>query len=354
VGIAGREEKTRRSAVKNVLIAVLALCAAVLAVWTIRQQSEIARLRDDIVGKTAADTAAVSHRQEASPPAPGDAPARRAVETAREPRADRAAPRAAVEPPPAADGEEKGFGAMMAGFGSMMTNSAMKEMMRAQSKVQLDAQYDRLFKFFNQPEAVIDGVKELLLDRQMALMSAGLAFMSGDVSADERKRKADELKTVKESFDKKIEDLLGTADYDAFKQYEATQQERTQVEMFKHSIASSAEPLTDQQEYDLVNAMYQIRTNAPLSALSRNDDTPPDPADFSAEKVEEMLKQLDGMRGQYATTAQKYLSPAQSAEFQKFLQQQKQMNEMGLRMAAQMFGAGKAKPPATFDTRIGP
>jgi hypothetical protein len=246
---------------------------------------------------------------------------------------------ATAQPPPAQK-TQSGMGDFFKSIGSMMTNPAMKEMVRAQSKMQLEMQYDRLFKFLNKTPEQIAALKDILMDRQMALMDSGMAFMTGNTTPEERKKKAEEIKMVKDSYDKKIADLLGPDDADAFKQYENTQPERMQAEMFKHTVASSGEPLTDQQEYDLVNAMYAARTNAPPSPMTQNKDEIPDPSQFTPANLEKMTESMNKMQEQYAATAQKILSPGQYQQFTKFMEQQKAMNEMGMKFAAQMFGGG--------------
>lgn len=237
-----------------------------------------------------------------------------------------------------------GMGEFIAGIGSMMTNPAMKQMIRAQSKMQLDMQYERLFKFLNKPAATTEALKELLMDRQMAMMDVGMSFMSGKSTPEERKAQAAQIKAMQEASDKKIADLLGPDDFDAYKQYENTQPERMQVDMFKHSLASSGEPLTEQQEYDLVNAMYSARTNAPAMNRMMKQDEMPDPAQFTGAGMTNMMAQMDAVQKQYAATAEKILTPAQNQQFQKYMEQQKAMNEMGMKFAAQMFGGSNAVP----------
>lgn len=334
---------------KKSLIVVVIGAAAVAATAIILQQMRISALE-----KALAEKPPVKRVVETVPaPAPRN-------EVGVEKRAEPVAVPAAMPPPPvqaapttvAAGKPKPNMGDFMKNIGSMMTNSAMKEMIKQQAKMQLEMQYGRLFKFLNKSPEQIAALKDLLMDRQMALMESGMSLMSGDVSPEERKKKTEEIKSVKDSYDKKIAELLGTDDYDAFKQYEDTQSERMQVEMFKHSIASSGEPLTEQQEYDLVNAMHAARTNAPAMSAMMRPDAPPDPAMFTESGMTNMLAQINQMQQQYATAATTILTPAQNEQFKKHLDQQKAMIEMGMKFAAQMFGGSSSAPPANVQIRM--
>ncbi len=329
---------------------VVAVAAAVTVV-IIHQQTKISALQKALAEKPAvekivekvpapAPRAEVAVTKRAEPPVVAPA----AVVPAAPPTAPTAA--AAAKPKP-------NMADFMKNIGSMMTNSAMKEMIRSQAKIQLEMQYGRLFKFLNKTPEQIEALKNILMDRQMALMDSGMSFLDGSLSPEDRKKKAEEIKTVKDSYDKQIAALLGTDDYDAFKQYESTQPERMQVEMFKNTAAASGEPLTDQQEYDLVNAMYSARTNAPaMSAMMMKQDAPPDPAMFTEAGMTNAIAQMNQVQQQYAAAAAAILTPTQNEQYKKFLDQQKAMNEMGMKFAAQMFGGSSNAVPAAVNVQV--
>lgn len=335
----------------RIIIVVMSALAGVLAAKVILMQREIAALKKDLAKRPA-----IERPVEA---APVPAPAPRAEVVAEKP----APPAPVVQPPPppvapvapaavAGQKPKPNMSDFMKGIGSMMTNSAMKEMIRQQAKMQLEMQYGRLFKFLNKSPEQIEALKNLLMDRQMALMDSGIAMMSGDMSTEERTKKGQEIKAAKDSYDKKIAELLGPDDYDAFKQYENTQSERMQVEMFKSRLASAGEPLTEQQEYDLVNAMYSARTNMPAVSAMMNQETPPDPAMFSSSGITNMFAQMDKVQESYAKAAAAILTPSQNEQFKKHAEQQKAMQEMGMKFAAQMFGGSSNAVPANVQIQV--
>jgi hypothetical protein len=230
---------------QNALLVVLVVAVAALAVVVLRQRSEIADL------KQAAQTVAPpKHVVAAEPPAP--------VATKEEaPPPVKLASAAA----PSAAGSTNAAGNFMSGLAGMMKNPQMKEMVRSQQKMMLERQFGSLFRYLStRPQAQLDALKQLLEDRQMALVDSGVAMMGG--STEERKKAMEEVKTVKAEYDKKIEDLLGAQDYEVFKQYEATAGERMQVQMFKDALPVDA-TLSDQQENDLILAMADERKALP-------------------------------------------------------------------------------------------
>jgi hypothetical protein len=156
---------------------------------------------------------------------------------------------------------------------------------------------------------------------------------------------AKDLEAKKKDYDAKIKDLIGADDFDALQQFEQTEPERMQVDMLKSSLASSGEPLTEKQEYDLVNAMYSARTNA-ASPLLKNPDQMPDPSQFTDKAMADAMQQMSSVESQYTAAATGILSANQMVQFKKFNDQQRQMREIGMKFAAQMFGGGSNAVPA--------
>lgn len=313
---------------KNTLIGLLLVAAGVLAVAVVRQQTELAQLRATAAKSRAVAPAPVKH----FPPTPV---------------AKRKAPAVLPVPAPAVEGagsnavaetKESNF---FAKIGEMTKDPAFKDMMRAQQKMMLDMQYGSLFKSLNLSAEDLDALKQLLADRQVAGMDAGLAMMNGDTSATNRAQRAAEIKQADAGYDKQIQDFLGADDYTVFKNYEATLGERTQVNLFKQSLAG-AEPLTDQQEADLIAAMHQGRTT--VANTDFMSSSTPNPTKFTEEGIAEMQKQLEQVNNNYLQSAATILSATQLEQFKKYLEQDRAMQTMGLKMAWQMFGKQQQQP----------
>jgi hypothetical protein len=316
---------------KNALLGVLVAVIGVLAFVVVRQQKELTQLREGAAQPPVA----------VPPPVKHVVPVAQLGPTPELPPAPPVAQPHAAAPALAPAASQSNAPNMFAAIGKMAKDPAFKDMMRNQQKMMLDMTYGGLFKSLNLSTEDVDKLKQFLTDRQMAMMDGGMAMMSGEMSPTDRAEKAKELQQVKADYDKKIEDFLGADDYAVFKNYEDTQAERMQVNLFKQSLTGE-DALTDQQEADLVAAMYQERKSLPDPNFMQK--TNPDPSKFTEEGIAEMQKQLDHLRDQYLQSAANILSAPQLERFKKALDQQRAMQAMGLKMAAQMFGQQKPPP----------
>jgi len=304
---------------KDIWIAVLVAAVAVLAVVVVKQNRQLARLNEQL-------TAALAQKVKETAVA---VPNPESVEPVAE-----VAPRETSPTPPSSSQASSGSASnFFAGMAGMMKDPQMKEMIRAQQKMALDRMYGSLFKQLNWPAGDVDKLKDLLLERQMALAEAGMSMMSG--SAEDRQRAVEETKTVKADYDKKLQDFFGPEGYKVFQDYDNTVGERMQIGMFKDSLPSDA-ALSEQQESDLIAVMYEERQALPPSSLLNNKTA--DPSQLSEENIAAALKQLEQLQQRYAERAAEILSPAQLEQFSKWQQQWSAMQAAGLKMASQMFG----------------
>ena len=311
---------------KSIGIVVLLAALTVLAVVVVRQNQQITRLKEQPV-------VAVSTKKKTAPPV------QTLAKKVSEPRTETGTVESVAAPiAPGSEGKTNFFG----GLAGMMKDPQMKEMMHAQQKMMFNKMYGPLFKYLNWPESEQQALKDLLLERQMAMADAGMSMMSGSDS--DRKQAVEKSQALKSEYDKKIQDLLGSQDYPVFQQYEETQPERMQIQMFKDAL-SGGDALTDQQEDSLIAAMYAERKAVPASPLMNNRS--PDPSQFTEEKIAETIKQMEQLQQAYAKQAAAILTPAQLEQFTKWQQQWNAMVIGGMKMAAQMFGnKGTAQPPA--------
>ena len=228
----------------------------------------------------------------------------------------------------------------------MFKDPQMKEMIRAQQKMMLDQMYGGLYKTLGLSSTDEDALKKLLLDRQMALTDVGLAAMGG---SDTTPAEGD-AKTVKASYDKQIQDFLGAQGYQLFQDYDQTVAERTEINLFKQSLSADT-ALTDQQESDLIAAMYANRKALPNSPLL-NAQTG-NPSQLTEDGMAEAMKVQEQLQKQNADSATAILNPAQMEQFTKFQQQMSAMQAAGMKMAAQMFGNKGASPASGSQSSAG-
>jgi hypothetical protein len=313
------------------LIKLLAVAAVVLAVIVGKEHQQIAQLKKQLASATATAEQAKQQLASASKKRlqPESSPANKPVDSA-------SIPVPSVFPQAGAAGATN----FMANLAGMMKNPQMKEVVRSGQKMTLERTYASLFKNLNLSSEQQDAFADLLLARQMALMDAGLAAFGGKNT--DVKQSIEETKVIKADYDKKIQDSLGPQAYPAFQQYEETQQERAQVQMFKGALPA-AEALTDQQEEGLVAVMREERKALPASSLFNNQT--PDPSQFTEENVNETIQQLGQLQQRYADRAGAILTPEQLEQFTKFQQQWSTMQAAGMKMFVQMYGNKSTPQP---------
>ena len=334
-----RDDTGGRPVRKTALLVVLIVAVGALAVVVVRQRGEIVDLK-----KAVEDATAIKQVASAKPP-PASLPKDEQPESLTEaaPAKPASSPIPVAPPSPVTNNSGTAGGAVSNYFSSlagMMKDPQVKEMIRIQQKMSLDKIYGALSKYLSLPPDKLDALKELLADRQMALTEAGMSMMSG---SGDRKQAAEDAKTVRDDYDKKIQDLLGPQDFQAFQDYEKTVSERVQLQLFKDALPADA-ALTEQQEDDLITAMYEERKALPASSLINNKT--PDPSQLTEERIAEALKEFEQLQQRYADRAAAILTPAQLEQFIKWQQQFSTMQAAGLKMAAQMFGNKSSSPPA--------
>jgi len=233
-------------------------------------------------------------------------------------------------------GREKGS---LTGFAEMLDNPGMKDMIRAQQKAQMDITHASLFKYLGLSAENLATFKELLVEKQMALMDAGLDMMKGTTDPDAVKDKQRHIAELSEDYDRRIKELLGEEDYDVYKDFEKTQPERQQVDMFKRTLAAN-DQLTETQEHDLIVAMHEERTSFAFTTDFHKQEEF-DPLKLTDEAITRYMTELTDLQGKYFERAKDILSEAQLGQFKKNVEQQRAMQEMGMKMARQMFSGGK-------------
>ncbi len=232
---------------------------------------------------------------------------------------------------------QAGFGTnFMSALAGMMKNPYMKETMKAQQKVAVEQMYGDLLKSLNLTDEQKRQFHEMLVERQQFMAEAGITMMSG--TPEEKKKAMDLMKDAKAGYEQVVHDLFGAETAEAFKQYEDRLPEHSSLAMFKSALPV-ADAMNAQQESDLVAALYQERKNVPAdSLLNKQRGQAPDPAQMTEEKIAQTLQQMEQLQQRNLARAATILTPAQLEQFKQYQKQMANMQSMGLKMAAQMFG----------------
>jgi len=229
----------------------------------------------------------------------------------------------------------------MAGLAEMMKNPGMKDMIRAQQEGMLEMSHGALFKYLDLSGKELEAFKKLVVDKQMALVDLSLEMMDSSITQERRKEIGEQIQAATKEQNDKIKEYLGEEDYAVYQDFESTQQERMQVNMFKQSL-SSDEHLSEEQEHDLIRAMHDERTNFNFT-VDFEDEAETDPTLFTEEKVATYMEEMSRLQERVHVRAGEILTPEQLEQFGASQKQMQAMQEMGMKMAAQMFGTQEEK-----------
>ncbi len=334
---------------KKVLLGALCLAVVALAALTVHRQWRAKALAAEAEEIAARERAAAAGAQQSSP---GGTPSKAAERTPTAAPAVTDEERAAYEQQitqlqkqleAATTGQEQADDdakqkpaaeAPMGNLAEMLKAPGMKDAMRAQQKGTLDLTYASLYSYLKLPPQKLEALKGLLLDRQMAFMDIGLDVMNASLSAEEKQAKAEAAERLKKEYDAKLHELLGEENVELFERYEETQPERSQLLFFKQALAGT-EPLTEEQEHDLITAMHEERVNYSFSTGSESPSG--GGADVSTEEgIARHMEDLAGLQERYAARAAEVLTETQLEQFRASQERQRSMHEMGLRMASRM------------------
>jgi uncharacterized protein YxeA len=112
--------------------------------------------------------------------------------------------------------------------------------------------------------------------------------------------------------------------------------EREIVTMFAESLGSD-DRLTDSQQQDLVNAMYQERKNV-YSQQNYAEDRMTFPSELDDKDIVIIMDITDHVYDGYIKGASATLSATQMERFKAYLKEQRDMTESALKLDAQIYG----------------
>jgi len=218
----------------------------------------------------------------------------------------------------------------------MMKDPAMKEMIKQQMRSSMDLLYRDLFDMLGLGSDKQDQLSKLLADRSSAGMDLGLAMMGGKKpSKEEMKEKTDALKAQTDVSDKAIKDLLGEDAYSKFEVYEKSQPERQQLKALSGQLKDKGLTLSEQAETQLMDAMYQERTNFQYD-VDLGDQKDFNMDKFTQENMERYAGQQAALQEKIFARAGTILSPEQLSVFAESQKQQAAMAKAGMEMGMKM------------------
>lgn len=324
--------------VKNIIIVVLAvLCITLVGIRLIEPKEEPA------AAPVARDTRPVAASDKPATP-PGPAPARTPTPTPPPRRVETViAEPPEPEPPRAAEPVAAAFdpGNIL----EMMDKPEFRKAMGAQQKLVMEQQYGELFDVLELIPEDRDTLKDLLAGRMVSDMELGIKAMQTAGTPDTDA--LEELKRSREEAQEQIRTFLGEEDFALFEQYEATQPERMQVDLFKQNLGPDNQ-LSWEQEHELIIALHEERMSFDFSTgLGDPQHTGGFP---SPEQMERHMSEMRRLNEQYIARASELLTPTQAAFFRDNVDNMAAMQEMAFGMATKMFGE---KPGAVLEPEAG-
>ncbi len=249
-------------------------------------------------------------------------------------------------PSNAKGGPKAGFGDMLS---KMMADPAMKKMLRQQQAAAMDMMYGPLLKEIVLSPEDKERFKELLLDRQMKVVESGGMFMRLQGDDTDRTAAMNDLAAQQKDFDAQMQAFLGDERYAQYKDYNETMAERMAVNQLSQQLASSSNPLSEDQSRQLLEIMKQEKKSL-TPAFGQSADGSPNMANWQAllseERMNEFFKQREEIDQRVLERAKAVLTPEQLTAFATHQSTQLQMQRMGMSMAAKMFGTQKSDETA--------
>ncbi len=235
----------------------------------------------------------------------------------------------------------------MANMAKMFSDPKMKEMIKAQQKTVLgpmiSKQYGELFQQLNLSADDSTQLKKLLLDKMLAGADVGMSMLDDSLDATNRAALGKQVKATTDDYEAQIKAFLGDG-YASYQSYEKTVPDRMTVNQFGDQL-SGDNTLNPEQQTQLIQAMSEARTGFKWTTDYTDNNKVPADGDyasmFSEEKLDKFTQEKEQFDQQFLERAQKILTPEQAKSFAEFQANQRQMQIMGMKMAASMFGGKK-------------
>ncbi|MDB6139023.1 MAG: hypothetical protein JWO94_2095 [Verrucomicrobiaceae bacterium] len=218
---------------------------------------------------------------------------------------------------------------------------AVREMLHKQQELQVDMTYGRLFQKFALTDEQQTAFKRLLSASLAAQTDIKMKMMDPNITEAGRKAVAAQLDMEKQQSDAAIHQFLNNEDdFNTYKGWEDTKQERLQLQLGGANFDMAGVPLTDDQREQLVAAMASAR-KSPGTVPDPNDPRNVSLDSLNSDGISRALAMQDANDGKVLNNAAGFLSPPQVEALKKMQQQMRVLIEAGMRTTGQTFGAGR-------------
>jgi hypothetical protein len=229
----------------------------------------------------------------------------------------------------------------------MLQDPAYKNMLRNTYKGMIDSMYSSLYNKLDLAPEKEDELKELLLDQMMSSLDINQETLGVTPSEEKREELQQRITDLREENDGKIIALLGDDNFNTYEAYRDRIGERQVVTMFMESL-SPDEKLTEEQQQDLIDSMYQERKNV-YSQQEWDEERVTFSSEYDDEGIAKIMDMTNRTHDGYVKGAGNILSESQQEQFKTYLKQQRDMTESALKMSSQMYG-GRTTQENTEET----
>jgi len=199
-----------------------------------------------------------------------------------------------------------------------------KEELKKSLKRGFNQQYGTLFQLMNLSPEKLRQFKELLANQTMEMMKIANDVETVEPTEENRNNLQGRLDDFLKQREADLSALLGSQDYQTYKNYKDSQQERSIVQRFTFSL-SAEDKLTNEQQEALINSMCQERKNVSsgtqLGGLGEKIFFPSDMAKTSDENMKNMKEMEERVKDAYLESTGNILTASQEEHFEEYFQQ---------------------------------
>ena len=157
--------------------------------------------------------------------------------------------------------EQNRWAGRRGGFMTMMNDPKIQKLMAIQQKGQLDAHYAALFKSLNLSPQQLDQFKNLLVQKQQALMDAMAAAREQGINPRSDPAAFNQaVSDAQAAVDAQIQSALGDAGFSQYQQYVQTLPDRNTVTQLQQALSYTSTPLSDDQAGQMIQLLANTAT----------------------------------------------------------------------------------------------
>jgi hypothetical protein len=215
----------------------------------------------------------------------------------------------------------------------VLKDPTMRELLSKQQAMQIETSYAGLIEYLNLNDQEKAHFKNLLTQRAQMEADLALRLLDGKVTAAERQTIVAEVEKGRTAYNETIRKFLNNEnDWNAFQSWENTKPERTHYETIGRTLFNSTgDPLNQQQEQQLIQAMSQSR-QSPTTQQMELMRKIQNPSELNESNIKAMLDYQRAANEQTLQKAASFLNENQLKALKSYQERILMDTESGYRM----------------------